>query len=37
MEEHGMFVETTVKEDERNEHETHIRMAITVRHHEFDL
>ncbi|CAF1171238.1 unnamed protein product [Adineta steineri] len=30
MEEHGMFVETTVKENERNEHETYIRMAIDL-------
>jgi hypothetical protein len=31
MEEHGMFVETSVAENERNEHEDYLRMAIKVR------
>ena len=30
MEEHGMFVEKTVEEDERNQHERCLRMAIKV-------
>ncbi|CAF1067115.1 unnamed protein product [Adineta ricciae] len=30
MEEHGMFVETNVKENERNEHEEYLRMAIQL-------
>jgi hypothetical protein len=35
MEEHGMFVETSVAENERNEHEDYLRMAIKVRMHLF--
>ena len=31
MEEHGMFVEKTVEEDDRNEHERFLRLAIKVR------
>jgi hypothetical protein len=31
MEEHGMFVEKSVEEDHRTEHEKYIRMAIKVR------
>jgi hypothetical protein len=31
MEEHGMFVEKTVEEGHRNEHERFLRLAIKVR------
>jgi hypothetical protein len=30
MEEHGMFIETSVVESERNEHEKFLRLAIKV-------
>ncbi len=36
MEEHGMFVEKTVEESERNQHEKHLRLAIKVRNYLFE-
>jgi hypothetical protein len=35
MEEHGMFIETAVEENRRNEHETYLRMAIEVKNYKF--
>jgi hypothetical protein len=37
MEEHDMFVEKTVKETERNEHEKFLRLAIKVSPARVDL
>ena len=37
MEEHDMFVEKTVKETERNEHERFLRLAIKVSRQRVDL
>jgi len=37
MEEHGMFIETSVVENERNEHETYLRLAITVRNYQLEF
>jgi hypothetical protein len=37
MEEHGMFVEKNVEENERNQHERCLRLAIKVRNSSFEF
>lgn len=37
MEEHGMFIETTVEEKNRAEHEKYIRLAIKVRCDKYQI